>query len=453
VSTRILVVGGGGREHALAWKLAQSPSVDEVVCAPGNPGMEAIGECVAVDAGDGAAVADLADKLDAALVVVGPEDPLVAGVADAVRTRGRVCFGPSAAAASLEGSKAFMKDVLVTAGVPTARHAVFTAAEQADAIGFLDTLDGRFVVKTDGLAAGKGVLVTGRRDEAIAAVRSYTSGEAFGDAGRTCVIEERLDGQELSVFALCAGTDAIVLGCAQDHKRIGDGDTGPNTGGMGAFSPVHIATDALVAEAMDRAVLPTLDELARRGAPYQGVLFCGLMLTTNGPVVLEHNVRFGDPECQVLVRRVQSDLFAHLHEAATGKLVTPVQNTPDAALVVVLASEGYPAHPRSGDEIHGLDAASARDGVEIFHAGTRRDGDALVTSGGRVLGVTAIGVDAAAARAAAYAAVGDIGWDGMQYRRDIAHSEVQPPGARAAGERGSRQPPGARAAGERGWRR
>ncbi len=423
--TRVLVVGAGGREHALAWKLAQSPSVDEVMGAPGNPGMESIGECIAVDASAPEAVADLADKLDATLVVIGPEDPLVAGVADAVRARGRACFGPSAAAARLEGSKAFMKDVFVQAGVPTARHAVFTAGQEGDAAAFLDTLDGRYVVKTDGLAAGKGVLVTGRRDEATDAVHNYLSGAAFGDAGRTCVIEERLDGPELSLFALCAGTDALVLGCAQDHKRIGDGDTGPNTGGMGAYSPVPVATEALVADAMERAVLPTLGEMARRGAPFSGVLFCGLMLTANGPVVLEHNVRFGDPECQALVRRIDSDLYAHLYEAASGKLVTPVRESRDAALVVVLASEGYPARPRTGDVVLGLDDAVRRPGVEVFHAGTRRDGDDIVTAGGRVLGVSAVAADLEAARAAAYAAVGDISWPGMQYRTDIAARALQ----------------------------
>ncbi len=425
--TRVLVVGAGGREHALAWKLAQSPAVDEVVCAPGNPGMEAIGECLAVDPNDPVSVADLADKLDTALVVVGPEEPLVAGVADAVRARNRACFGPSAAAARLEGSKAFMKDVLVSAGVPTARHAVFTAGQDAAAIAFLDTLDGRFVVKTDGLAAGKGVLVTGQRGEAVGAMRRYLSGEAFGDAGRTVVIEERLDGPELSVFALCAGTDAVVLGCAQDHKRIGDGDTGPNTGGMGAYSPVPIAGEALVAEAMDRAVFPTLDELARRGTPYSGVLFCGLMLTRGGPVVLEHNVRFGDPECQVLVRRIESDLYAHLQEAAAGRLTTPVRESADSALVVVLASEGYPAKPRTGDTIAGLDAAGAHAGVVVFHAGTRRDGDHIVTAGGRVLGVSAAGPDVVSARAAAYRAVADISWPGVQYRTDIAALGVPGP--------------------------
>ena len=438
MTTRVLVVGAGGREHALAWKLARSTSVDEVIVAPGNPGMEHLGECIAVDANDGDAVADLADKVDASLVVVGPEEPLVNGVADAVRARGRACFGPSAGAARLEGSKAFMKDVLVSAGVPTARHAVFTAGDEAGATAFLDTLDGRFVVKTDGLAAGKGVLVTGRRNEAIDAVHHYLSGAAFGDAGRTCVIEERLAGPELSLFALCAGTDAVVLGCAQDHKRIGDGDTGPNTGGMGAYAPVPIVTDELVAETMDRAVLPTLDELARRGVPYRGVLYCGLMLTGDGAKVLEYNVRFGDPECQVLVRRIDSDLYAHLHEAATTKLTTPVELNDDAALVVVLASENYPASPRTGDPIEGLDAAGARDGVVVFHAGTRREGDDIVTAGGRVLGVSATGRDVTEARAAAYAAISDISWPGMQFRTDIAATALQSPAAGAAGERGSR---------------
>lgn len=419
--TRVLVVGGGGREHALAWRLSRSPLVDEVVCAPGNPGTEAIGERVAIDATDPAAVAALADRLDAALVVVGPEDPLVAGVADAVRARGRACFGPSAAAARLEGSKAWMKDVLVAAGVPTARHATFGADQEAEALAYLETFDDLWVVKTDGLAAGKGVVVTESIGEARDAVRAYLSGAAFGDAGRTCVIEEGLTGPEVSFFALCDGTRALPVACAQDHKRVGDGDTGPNTGGMGAYSPVPVVGPDLVDDLMERAIAPTLGAMATAGAPFTGVLFCGLMLTPSGPKVLEYNVRFGDPECQILMRRLDSDLFAHLHEAATGTLQTPVVLSPDAAVAVVLAAEHYPAAPRTGDAITGLDAAAALPGVEVFHAGTRRGDDGrVVTAGGRVLAVTATGPDLPAAVEAAYAGVAVVHFDGMHYRHDIA---------------------------------
>jgi len=422
VSARVLVIGSGGREHALAWGLARSPQVDDVICAPGNPGMASIGECVAVAPAEPRAVAELAAKLDADLVVVGPEDPLVAGVVDAVEADGRLAFGPRAAAARLEGSKAWMKDVLAAAGVPTARHAAFTAGDEARAFTFLDTLGGLYVVKTDGLAAGKGVIVTESVTEAREAVRAYLSGDAFGDAGRTCVIEEGLTGPELSVFALCDGRDAAAMGAAQDHKRAFDGDEGPNTGGMGAYSPVPFVPGALVDDVMERAVRPTLAELARRGAEYRGVLYCGLMLTPDGPKVLEYNVRFGDPECQVLVPRIASDLYVHLHEAAAGRIATPVTLAGRACVGVVLAAEGYPPAPvRKGDVIEGLDAAGALPGVAVFHAGTTTDERArVVTNGGRVLTVTAIGDGVAAARARAYAAAGAISWPGVHYRRDIA---------------------------------
>jgi phosphoribosylamine--glycine ligase len=417
--TRVLVVGSGGREHALAWGLSRSPAVDEVVCAPGNPGMEAIGECVPTAAADPAAVADLADALAADLVVVGPEDPLVAGVVDAVTARGRAAFGPRAAAARLEGSKAWMKDVLAAAGVATARYGAFS--EEAPALAFLESLAGLYVVKTDGLAAGKGVVVTESLAEARDAVRSYLSGEAFGDAGRTCVIEEGLTGPELSVFALCDGADAVPFAAAQDHKRAFDGDRGPNTGGMGAYSPVPIAGDDLVAEVMEKAVRPTLAELRNRDAEYRGALYCGLMLTPEGPKVLEYNVRFGDPECQVLVPRLASDLYAHCVEAAAGRIETPVRMRADACVGIALAAEGYPPAPvRRGDAIEGLDAAARVPGAVVFHAGTRRAGDAVVTSGGRVLTVVATGVDLGEARDRAYAAAARITWPGLHYRRDIA---------------------------------
>jgi phosphoribosylamine--glycine ligase len=374
-------------------------------------------------------VADLADEVSADLVVVGPEVPLVAGAVDAVEGRGRLAFGPRAAAARLEGSKAWMKEVLATAGVPTARYGAFTADREEAALAFLDTLGDLFVVKTDGLAAGKGVVVTTSRPEAREAVRAYLSGEAFGDAGRTVVIEEGLTGPELSLLVLCDGRDAVPLAPAQDFKRIGDGDAGPNTGGMGAYSPVPIVGPDVVEEVMAKAVAPTLEALGRLGAPYRGVLYAGIMLTPSGPKILEYNVRFGDPECQVVIPRLASDLGAHLAEAAAGKLATPLRWRDEAAVTVVLASEAYPAAPRTGDVITGLDAAAEVEGVTVFHAGTvagEKPGE-IRTAGGRVLNVTALGATLAEARRRAYDAVARISWPGLQYRRDIAASAAAGP--------------------------
>jgi phosphoribosylamine--glycine ligase len=421
MTTRVLVIGGGAREHALAWGLTRSPHVDDVVCAPGNPGMATIAECAPVAASDPVAVAELAAKVDADLVVVGPEDPLVAGVVDAVEDAGRLAFGPRSAAARLEGSKAFMKDVLVAARVPTARHDTFTAGGEARAFAFLDTLPGPYVIKTDGLAAGKGVVVTESLDEARDSVRAYLSGDAFGPAGRTCVVEEGLSGPELSYFVLCDGTRTSGVASAQDHKRAFDNDEGPNTGGMGAYSPVPelaAGVEDVARDATERVVR----ELARRGAEYRGVLFCGLMLTPDGPKVLEYNVRFGDPECQVIVPRLASDLYVHVREVASGRLETGVELADAACVGVALASEGYPPAPaRKGDVIEGLDRAAAHEGVHVFHAGTAtNDGGDVVTSGGRVLTVVGTGGDVREARDRAYAAADDISWPGMHYRRDIA---------------------------------
>ncbi|MGH9037550.1 MAG: phosphoribosylamine--glycine ligase, partial [Acidimicrobiia bacterium] len=392
----------------------------------GNPGLADLGRCVAVDAADPAAVAGLADDLDVDVVVVGPEVPLVAGAVDAVEARGRLAFGPRAACARLEGSKAWMKEVLAGAGVPTARFGAFT--DEAGAHAFLDSLSGFYVVKTDGLAAGKGVIVTESLAEAKEAVRAYLSGEAFGDAGRTVVVEEGLSGPELSLLVLCDGrADAATpLAPAQDFKRIGEGDTGPNTGGMGAYSPVPFVGSDVVEEVLAKAVLPTLHSLESRGAPYRGILYAGIMLTPEGPKILEYNVRFGDPECQVVIPRLTSDLGAHLRESAEGRLRTPVVWRDEACVTVVLASEGYPAAPRTGDAILGLEAAGEVEGVTVFHAGTRRnEGGEVLTSGGRVLNVTAMGSSLAEARARAYAAAGRISWPGVQYRRDIAASVVE----------------------------
>ncbi|GMU78555.1 MAG: phosphoribosylamine--glycine ligase [Acidimicrobiia bacterium] len=419
---RALVVGGGGREHALVWGLARSASVDELLCAPGNPGMVGMAECVAVAADDPASVADLADERDVDLVVVGPEQPLVNGVADALRARGRLAFGPSADGARLEGSKAWMKEVLATAGVPTAAHAAFTADEQDAALAYLDGLAGLYVVKTDGLAAGKGVVVTESVVEARDAVRAYLSGEAFGDAGRTLVIEEGLTGPEVSLLVVCNGDPAGArpLAPAQDFKRIGDGDTGPNTGGMGAYSPVPFVGADLVDEIMRTAVEPTLHELTRRGIEYRGVLYAGLMLTPDGPKLLEYNVRFGDPECEVVVPRLGTDLGELCRAAAAGEDLPDVRFVDDACVTVVLASEGYPSAPRTGDVITGVETAAAVDGAIVFHAGTRTVDGALETSGGRVLAVSALGPTIAEARRRAYAATECISWVGRQCRRDIA---------------------------------
>ena len=402
---RVCVVGSGGREHALAHVLRRH---HEVVVTPGNPGIPG-----SVDAPPAAVEADL--------VVIGPEAPLVEGLADQLRADGRLVFGPGADGARLEGSKAWMKEVLFEAGVPTAAHGTFT--DEAAGLAFLDTMGDIFVVKTDGLAAGKGVLVTTDRAEAVDAVRSYLSGEAFGDAGRTLVIEEGLTGPELSVLAVCDGQDAVALAPAQDFKRIGDGDTGPNTGGMGAYSPVPVATEAAVEALMDDAVRPTLAALRRRGIDYRGVLYCGLMFTPTGPKVLEYNVRFGDPETQVVLPRLVDDLGDLLAAAAAGGLPDHLPVFDDgAAVTVVCASEGYPAAPRTGDPVEGLDNASAVDGVTVFAAGMGEHDGRLVTAGGRVLAVTGQGSDVADARRRAYAAVAELSWPGMQVRGDVAAS-------------------------------
>ncbi|MFI5053290.1 MAG: phosphoribosylamine--glycine ligase [Acidimicrobiia bacterium] len=419
---RILVVGSGGREHALVWALRRSPSAPDVIAAPGNPGIAELASCVTLDAADPQAIAHCADDLDVDLVVIGPEVPLVAGAADAVRARGRLAFGPGADGARLEGSKAWMKHVLSEAGVPTARHAAFGPGDDERALAFLGSFPAPYVVKTDGLAAGKGVVVTESLPEARDAVRAYLSGAAFGDAGRTLVIEEGLSGPELSLLVVCNGDPetARPLAPAQDFKRIGDGDSGPNTGGMGAYSPVPIVSETTVDDVMARAVRPTLRWLARQGVDYRGVLYAGMMLTPDGPKVIEYNVRFGDPEGQVVLPRLTSDLAELVHAAAAGDELE-VTFSADACVTVVLAAEGYPASPRTGDEISGVDAAADVNCVTIFHAGTARSPDGrLLTAGGRVLDVTATGADIAEARARAYDAAARVSWPGMQYRHDIA---------------------------------
>ncbi len=417
---RVLVIGAGGREHALAWGLARSNDV-EVVCSPGNPGTADLATNAPLDIRDRNAVVDLASGIGADLVVIGPEEPLVLGVADALRDKGILAFGPGAHGARLEGSKAWMKEILVEAGVATARHGTFDATTQTAALAFLETLPGLYVIKTDGLAGGKGVVVTESVAEARDAVREYLSGERFGDAGRTVVIEEGLSGPELSILAVCDGRSAVPLAPAQDFKRIGDGDTGPNTGGMGAYSPVPLATPAVVDDVMRDGVERTLAVLGGHGIDYRGVLYAGMMLTVDGPKMLEYNVRFGDPECQVIVPRLASDLATLLWEAASGALTSDVRWRDDACVTVVIAADGYPAAPRTGDEIEGVEAAAARPETIVFHAGTSRSADGpLLSAGGRILDVTATGPTVAQARARAYDAVSLISCAGMQYRRDVA---------------------------------
>ncbi len=423
---RVLLIGGGGREHALALGLAADPAVDHLVAAPGNPGIAAVAELRSVDVTDPAAVAALAVETTADLVVIGPEAPLVAGVADAVRAKGIPCFGPSAAAARIEGSKAFAKDVMAAAGVPTARSRVVdgtdTPAGAALVAQALDEFGAPYVVKNDGLAAGKGVVVTDDRDAALAHAAA---------CGRV-VVEEYLAGPEVSLFVVTDGETALPLLPAQDFKRVGDGDTGPNTGGMGAYAPLPWLPDGTVAEVMARVVEPTLTELRRRGTPFSGLLYVGLAITRHGPRVIEFNARFGDPETQVVLALLETPLAGLLHAAATGTLAghPPLRWRPGAAVTVVVAAAGYPGAVRTGDVITGADRPG------IIHAGTARRADgALLSAGGRVLCGVGLGADLAAARDAAYALVAGVTLDGSHHRRDIAEAavagRVAPP--RAAG--------------------
>jgi phosphoribosylamine--glycine ligase len=417
---KVLVVGGGGREHTLCWRLAQDPTVTRVLAAPGNAGIAASAECFpSVAADDVDAVVNLVDQHDVDLSVIGPEAPLVAGMADALRKGGHDVFGPNAAAARIEGSKAFAKEVMARREVPTARAWAFEDVEKA--IAFVDELGGRAVIKADGLAAGKGVAVATDRDAAISAIESSLVDGVFGEAGRTIVVEELLEGPEVSVFAVTDGKgNCVLLDAAQDHKRIGDGDTGPNTGGMGAFSPVPALPQATATEILDTVIAPVVDELR----PYAGVLFAGVMLTADGPKVLEFNCRFGDPETEALLPRMPYRLGTLFHACATGRLAYEAGNAgfdDGAAVTVVLASEGYPGSYATGVPIDGVEVASSLEGVVVFHAGTARDPNGvLVTAGGRVLAVTGTGSTIAEARNRAYRGVSMIRFDGMQYRTDIA---------------------------------
>ncbi len=430
---RVLLVGGGGREHALAWKLARSPRLGTLYAAPGNPGIAAVARCVPIAAEQVEALAALVEREGIDLTVVGPEAPLALGLADLLRARGRSVFGPSRAAAELESSKVFAKRLFQRYGIPTARFEVFEEAGKARE--FVRALGGRAVVKADGLAGGKGAVVCADAAAADRAIGDMLERGTFGAAGARIVVEEHLEGEEVSVFALTDGEAVCPLASAQDHKAVLDGDRGPNTGGMGACSPAPVPGDALEAEILGRVIRPTIAAMAAEGRPYQGVLYAGLMLTAAGPRVLEYNVRFGDPECQVLMLRLAGDLLPLCEAVAVGRgLPSAVAWRPEAAVCVVLASGGYPGPYPTGLPIHGLERAAARAGVVVFHAGTaRRDGQ-LVTAGGRVLGVAATGADVRAAVDAAYGAVGEIRFEGMHYRRDIGHRALArregPPAAR-----------------------
>lgn len=419
----VLLIGAGGREHALAWKLAQSTALGTLYCAPGNAGIGAVAQLAGLDVADHAAVAAFCKDKDIGLVVVGPEAPLVAGLADDLEAAGIAVFGPSKAASALEGSKGYTKDLCTEFGIPTAAYGRFTDAAAAKSYLASQTLP--IVIKADGLAAGKGVVIAETRADAEAAVEACFEG-AFGEAGAEVVIEEFLTGEEASFFALVDGETALSLATAQDHKRAYDGDQGPNTGGMGAYSPAPVMTPALCDRVMDEIILPTVKAMKARGTPFKGVLYAGLMIQDGAPKLIEYNVRFGDPEAQVLVMRLKSDLLPALLATAEGRLggMTLAWHE-DPALCVVMAAKGYPGAYEKGTEIKGLDAASGSDDAVVFHAGTARDGDRILATGGRVLGVTARGADIAEAQARAYACVDKIDWPGGFCRRDIGWRAIK----------------------------
>lgn len=417
----VLVIGQGGREHVLAWKLSQSKSVTQVYCAPGNAGTEIDAINVDIASDDVDRLVSFAVEKKMALTIVGPEAPLVSGLVDALQKAGLTVFGPTARAAELEGSKAFAKEIMRQAKVPTADYRVFKDPE--DAIAYVsDRAEQPLVVKADGLAAGKGVAVCANQEEAIAAIQQMMVERAFGDAAGQIIIEEMLEGQEASILAIVDGGTIIPLESAQDHKPAYDGDLGPNTGGMGAYSPAPLITPPLMDTIIEKVLIPTVHHMRRIGRPFRGVLYAGLMITSQGPKVLEFNVRFGDPEAQPVLMRLRTDLFEVLMAAAQGRLkdIPPLEWDPRPAVCVVMASEGYPGDYEKGRPIRGLVDADALDDVKTFHAGTVRRGDQIVTDGGRVLGVTALGQDIPHTKLRAYQAVKCIRWDGAWCRKDIS---------------------------------
>ncbi|MBF0295542.1 MAG: phosphoribosylamine--glycine ligase [Magnetococcales bacterium] len=420
---KVLLIGGGGREHALAWKIARSPLVSRLWCAPGNPGIKALAECVPIGVEEVEALTHFADEHRVDLVVVGPETPLTLGLSDALRARGIAVFGPSRAAAALEGSKVFMKDLLARHAIPTAPYRTFRDAEAARA--WIRTQGAPIVVKTSGLAAGKGAIVCATLEEAMEAVERIMVQREFGTAGDEVVVEGFLRGEEASLLAFVDGERVVPLAGAQDHKAIFDGDRGPNTGGMGAYSPAPCLTPALTRRAVEEILLPTVRAMAAEGYPYRGILYAGLMIDGEALRVLEFNVRFGDPECQPLLMRMQSDIMPFLLACANGSLEgMQVEWDERAALCVVMAARGYPGSSPKGDAITGLEAAALLPDVQVFHAGTREENGVVVTSGGRVLGVTALGHGVAEAQRRAYEAVERIAWEGAQFRRDIGYRAV-----------------------------
>jgi len=420
---KVLLIGSGGREHALAWKLAASPLLEKLYCAPGNPGIAEAAELVDISVDDHKALIAFAkdEKID--LVVVGPEAPLVAGLSDEMRTEGIRVFGPSKAAAQLEGSKGFTKDLCAHFDIPTGAYGRFNNAPKAKA--YIRQQGAPIVVKADGLAAGKGVVVAMTLDEALDAVDACFEG-AFGSAGAEVVVEEFLDGEEASFFCICDGKTALPLGSAQDHKRVGDGDTGPNTGGMGAYAPAPVMTPEIVERTMRELIEPTMRGMAEIGAPFSGILFLGLMIGKDGPKLIEYNTRFGDPECQVLMMRLNTDLLALINAAVDGKLDEVSLDWKDQpALTVVMAAEGYPSNVKKGSVIRGLDKLEGMDGVKVFHAGTAEKDGNIIANGGRVLNVTAIADTVAEAQAKAYEAAKRVDWPEGFYRSDIGWRAVE----------------------------
>jgi phosphoribosylamine--glycine ligase len=412
---KVLLVGGGGREHALAWALAKSAALTKLYCAPGNAGIAQVADCVPIAATDFPALVKFARETAIDFAVIAADPQLVGGLWDVMEEAGIRSLGPSKAAAVLEGSKGFVKDLCKEAGIPTATYQRFTAPQPAKI--FADDLGYPVVIKADGLAAGKGVIIAASKSESDSAIDFMFEG-GFGTSGHAIVVEEFMDGEEASFFALSDGKNVVALGGAQDHKRVGDGDTGPNTGGMGAYSPAPVLTQALEQVAMEQFIKPTVAAMAAKGIPYMGVLYLGLMITKQGPKLVEYNARFGDPECQVLMPRLKSDLLTALLAARDGKL-TALEWRDEVALTVVMASKDYPGTYEKGHVISGLDEAAKLPGVTLFHAGTERRGDEIVAIGGRVLNVTALGKSVAEAQARAYAAVDLIHWEGAFCRRDI----------------------------------